>query len=101
MSLDGDGATIPQPADPHCCGALSFEDRERAGLLRITCGPTRCARTALEQRDERAADLAIACAWLRVHSDLLRPFDQSGQLSASLADHADLLEVAQREGWFG
>ena len=49
---------------------------------------------------ERSADLAMRCAWLRVHADELYDVDPSGQLSAQLADFADLLEVAQREGWF-
>lgn len=85
----------------HCCQSLSIQERARAADRGIFCSADTCARTALERDVERAADLTLACAWLRVHADLLRPFDQTGQLSASLADHADLLEVAQERGWLG
>lgn len=49
---------------------------------------------------EKAADVAVRCAWLRVHADLLREVDPSGQLTAQLYDFADLLEVAHRLRWF-
>lgn len=49
----------------------------------------------------RRADLALRCAWLRAHaSELHTVVDPSGQLSAQLLDLADLLEVAEREGWW-
>ena len=44
------------------------------------------------------ADLALRCAWLRVHAHRL--FDVGdGLLSVQLPDVADLLEVAERQGW--
>ena len=46
------------------------------------------------------ADLALRCAWPRAHASLLYDVDDSGLLSAQLLDFADLLEVAEREGWF-
>lgn len=42
----------------------------------------------------------MRCAWLRVHAELLDSFDPSGQLSANLRDFADLIEVADRKGWW-
>lgn len=48
----------------------------------------------------RRADLALRCAWLRAHASELHAVDPSGQLSAQLLDLADLLEVAEREGWW-
>lgn len=49
---------------------------------------------------DAAADLALHCAWLRAHAEPLRQVDPSGQLTANMRDFADLLEVAQRRGWF-
>lgn len=37
-------------------------------------------------------DTALRVAWLRVHADLLRDADPTGQLTANLRDFADLLE---------
>jgi hypothetical protein len=50
--------------------------------------------------DERHADLALRCAWLRVHADQLHSIELGGQLSAQLLDFADVLEVAEAWGWF-
>ncbi len=50
---------------------------------------------------ERFVDTALRIAWLRVHAEDLRPFDPTGQLSAALADFAELLTVAEERGWFG
>jgi len=47
-----------------------------------------------------SADTSVRCAWLRVHADLVRSVDPSGQLSAQLLDFADLLEAAEARGWF-
>ena len=55
----------------------------------------------LAETAAKAADNALRVAWLRVHAEELLAVDTSGQLSAHLLDFADLLEVAQREGWFG
>lgn len=55
---------------------------------------------ALAGRDQ-TADLTLRCAWLRAHAWEVDAFDPSGQLAAQLRDFADLLEVAQREGWWG
>jgi hypothetical protein len=49
-----------------------------------------------------AAELACRIALLRVYADLHgNNLDPSGWLSAQLRDLADLLECAEREGWFG
>jgi len=42
----------------------------------------------------------LRCAWLRAHAHLLYDVDPGGLLPAQLLDFADLLEVAEREGWF-
>lgn len=57
-------------------------------------------------QQEWRADLVLHCAWLR--GTAMRLFDEEtdedqgklGQLAAQLLDHADLLEVAEREGWW-
>ena len=46
------------------------------------------------------ADLELRLAWLRVHAADMYGVDPTGQLSAELLDLVDLLEVAQREGWW-
>lgn len=48
------------------------------------------------------ADLALRCAWRRAHAGEIDAcaWDPSGRLAAQLRDFADLLEVAQREGWW-
>lgn len=50
---------------------------------------------------ERHVDVTIQCASLREHARHMCDVDPSGWLSAQLADLADLLEVAERRGWFG
>jgi hypothetical protein len=49
---------------------------------------------------ERRADLEMRLAWLRVTGHEMFAIDDSGQLSAHLWDFADLLKVADHEGWF-
>ena len=57
-------------------------------------------------QQERRADLVLHCAWL--HGTAMRLFDEEtdedqgklGQLAAQLLDFADLLGVADREGWW-
>lgn len=51
--------------------------------------------------DERRANLELRCAWLRATAWMVDGLDPSGQLAAQLRDLADLLEVAEREGWGG
>lgn len=48
-----------------------------------------------------AAELACRIALLRVRADSAYRLDPSGWLTAQLCDLADLLECAEREGWFG
>lgn len=38
-------------------------------------------------------ELVLRCAWLRHHAYELRDLDATGQLTAALFDHADLLEA--------
>ena len=47
-----------------------------------------------------AADVALRCAWLRVHAAYTLTLDPTAQLCAQLLDFADLLEVAICRGWF-
>lgn len=58
------------------------------------------ARDTATTQQEQGADLALRCAWLRAHAGEVAGLDRSGQLAAHLRDFADLLEVAQREGWW-
>lgn len=58
--------------------------------------------TKLNDRWTDRADLVLRCAWLRGTAQQL--FDQEtgedqGYLAAQLLDLADLLEVADRQGW--
>lgn len=46
------------------------------------------------------ADLVLRCVWLRAHAWEVDALDPSGQLAANLLDFADLIEVADREGWW-
>jgi hypothetical protein len=55
-------------------------------------------RALRARSDQMHANLALRCAWLREHGRRL--FDLDGQLAAQLLDFADLLEVADRLGWF-
>jgi hypothetical protein len=54
----------------------------------------------------RRADLALHCAWLRGNAHLLFDIDITihiggyGDVAANLLDHADLLEVAEANGWW-
>ena len=57
--------------------------------------------------DHDHARLVMRCAWLRGSADLLllQPVDKPvtgdlGLLAANLRDFADLIEVAEREGWW-
>lgn len=85
----------------HCCQSLTLEQRQLAAAVRLTCGPGCCVRELLSRPPARRdADVALRCAWLRVHAEQLEPVDPTGQLSAQLLDFADLLEVAQTRGWF-
>jgi hypothetical protein len=67
-----------------------------------TTEPAQSSSKAIESESSisDAGDQALRCAWLRVHADLVRSVDPSGQLSAQLLDFADLLEVAEARGWF-
>jgi hypothetical protein len=49
---------------------------------------------------EHRASVELRMAWLRVMGHEMFAIDDSGQLSAHLWDFADLLEVADRNGWF-
>ena len=49
--------------------------------------------------DATAADVALRCAWLRVHAAYTLTLDPSAQLCVQLLDFADLLEVAIGRGW--
>lgn len=55
----------------------------------------------LAARDLQDTELALRCAWLRAHAHEMYAVDASGLLSAQLRDFADLIEVAQRHGWWG
>ena len=66
-------------------------DRGRPGE-RAASNVTAGDKSSLPLTRSDRADLALRCAWLRVHADLLRPIDTTGQLSAQLLDLADLLE---------
>lgn len=46
------------------------------------------------------AEIALRCAWLREHANRFDEFDEANILACHLRDFADLLEVAEREGWF-
>lgn len=59
-------------------------------------GPEVSTRT----RQERRSDLVMRCAWLRAHAWEVDALDPSGQLAAHLRDFADLIEVADLEGWW-
>ncbi|MBF6285407.1 hypothetical protein [Nocardia cyriacigeorgica] len=50
------------------------------------------------QDTARAAN-ALRCAWLREHANRFDEFD-ANLLACQLRDFADLLEVAERMGWF-
>lgn len=52
-------------------------------------------------RSVPSAELAMRIALLRVRADQSYRVDSTGWLAAQLRDLADLLECAEREGWFG
>lgn len=55
-------------------------------------------RAAVERAGVAHAQLALRVAWLREHGWRMFAVDPSGQLSAALWDHADLLEALDVEG---
>ncbi|WP_280496774.1 hypothetical protein [Nocardia farcinica] len=61
---------------------------------------TKTRRQDTARQDAARADLALRCAWLREHAARFDEFDQADMLACQLRDFADLLEVAEREGWF-
>lgn len=46
------------------------------------------------------AEIALRCAWLREHAARFDTFGEANLLACQLRDFADLLEVADRKGWF-
>jgi hypothetical protein len=88
-------------ADPHCCQSLSLDERALLGRLRLTCSETRCARQFLL---EKRADTALLCAQLRARAETYTKVasvdEHAAWLRVQPLDHADLLEVAQREAWW-
>ena len=89
-----------QDGDAYCCDSLRPEDLSLSLRRGMWCGPDRCVRRSLA---EMRADSALRCAHLRnaAHEyDVVARFDQhAAYLRAQLLDFADLLEVAQGEGW--
>lgn len=51
VSLAGDTFNVAPATDPHCCAALTFDERETAARFAIHCGVDRCARTVLRGDD--------------------------------------------------
>ncbi|MBF6358377.1 hypothetical protein IU449_28155 [Nocardia higoensis] len=56
--------------------------------------------TETRHQDTAHADLVLRCAWLREHANRFDTFAEANLLACQLRDFADLLEVAEREGWF-
>ena len=51
-SVISDGKSNVAPAtDPHCCAALTLDERMTAARFAIHCGVDRCARTVLRGDD--------------------------------------------------
>ncbi|MBF6536865.1 hypothetical protein IU418_06550 [Nocardia farcinica] len=56
--------------------------------------------TETRPQDTARADLVLRCAWLREHAARFDTFTEANLLACQLRDFADLLEVADRKGWF-
>lgn len=103
----GDGRSRPPVESgfketPATKSASSVVDPYRYAGVPTPSGTCRRRYPSLRSAEEaaRTADLALRCAWLRVHAWEVECFDPSGCLTAQLLDLADLLEVAHREGWW-
>lgn len=89
------------PVNAHCCGVLTLTELQQCARFELTCGPRTCARLRLA---ELRAETALHCAQLRHEADgyegvaALEP--HAAWLRIQLLDFADLIEAAQRQGWF-